>query len=254
MFRRAAKILLFFGALFALACSGEPAADAPPSKVVLWAWERPEELRFADPSKFSVAFLAQTLELRENEVVFIPRRQPLDVSPRTHLIAVTRIETTRDPAKRATLSVEQIRTVVERLKGTVQLPSVSELQIDFDATSSEREFYKGLLKELRETIPVSVPISITALASWCMNDRWLQDLPVNDAIPMLFDIGPEEKAVREFLVSGNDWQEPKCRSSYGLSVNSPKIEGLKNGRTVYFFKSSAWRENDIGNLKGLYEN
>jgi hypothetical protein len=221
---------------------------------MLWAWERPEDLRFADPSQFSVAFLAQTLELKENEVVFIPRRQPLEVMPGTRLIAVTRIETTRAPAKQATLSVEQIRRVVERIKTTVQLPNVSELQIDFDATSSEREFYKGLLKELRETIPANAPISITALASWCMNDRWINDLPIDDAIPMLFDIGPEERTVREFLVSGNDWQEPKCRSSYGLSVNTPKIEGLKKGRKVYFFKSSAWRENDIGNLKGFYEN
>lgn len=254
MYRRAAKILFIFGPAFLIACSSNSTADSPASKVVLWAWERPEELRFADPSQFSVAFLAQTLELKENEVVFIPRRQPLDVSPGTRLIAVTRIETTRDPAKRAALSVEQIRTVVERLRTTVQLPNVSGLQIDFDATSSEREFYKGLIKDLRETIPADVPISITALASWCMNDRWINDLPIDDAIPMLFDIGPEEKAVREFLVSGNDWQEPKCRSSYGLSVNSPKIEGLKKGRTVYFFKSSAWRDNDIGNLRGLYEN
>lgn len=253
MLRWSAKILLLCFVAVLVSCSEDPNASTSGGRTVVWAWERPEDLRFPDASKFSVAFLSQTLELTGNEVVFIPRRQPLDVAPGTRLIAVTRIETTRDPAKRATLSVEQLRNVVERLETSAKLPSVSELQIDFDATASEREFYKDLLKEARDTLPANVPISMTALVSWCMNDRWLADLPVADAIPMLFDIGSEEKAVRQFLASGNDWQEPKCRASYGLSINTPRIDGLKRGRTAYFFKSSAWRKDDIDNLREFYE-
>ncbi len=44
---------------------------------ILWAWERPEDLRFIDTNKFGVAFLAQTLLLENDKVVFQPRRQVL---------------------------------------------------------------------------------------------------------------------------------------------------------------------------------
>lgn len=35
--------------------------DLPP--VILWAWERPEDLEFLNSQRFGVAFLAQTLTL-----------------------------------------------------------------------------------------------------------------------------------------------------------------------------------------------
>src|SRR3982750_598009 len=52
---------------------------------ILWAWERAEDLEFLDPNQFAVAFLAQTLVLKNDEVVFRPRRQPLKVGPKVRL-------------------------------------------------------------------------------------------------------------------------------------------------------------------------
>ena len=63
---------------------------------IIWAWERPEDLRFLDPNKFGVAFLAQTVFLENDTVAPKRRRHPLDVSPGTYMIAVTRIETNKD--------------------------------------------------------------------------------------------------------------------------------------------------------------
>src|SRR4051794_13626594 len=40
-------------------------SEQMPQKV-LWAWERPEDLRFADPKEFAVAFLAQTIFLQND--------------------------------------------------------------------------------------------------------------------------------------------------------------------------------------------
>ena len=76
-------------------------------KVILWAWERPEDLQFLDPERFGVAFLAQTLELQGDEVVFRPRRQPLKVGPEIKLIAVTRIESRKTTGKPASLNSDQ---------------------------------------------------------------------------------------------------------------------------------------------------
>ena len=38
-------------------------------------------------------------------------------------------------------------------------------------------------------MPDNVPLSMTALASFCVGDRWLQDLPVDEAIPMIYQDG-----------------------------------------------------------------
>src|SRR4030088_1321214 len=63
--------------------------------LVLWAWERPVDLRFINPRETGVAFLARTIHLRANEVVIRPRLQPLDLPEGTKVIAVARVETDR---------------------------------------------------------------------------------------------------------------------------------------------------------------
>jgi len=62
---------------------------------IVWAWERPEDLRFLEAKKFGVAFLAQTLFVTGDGIDPKPRRQPLQVNPGTYMIAVTRIETNK---------------------------------------------------------------------------------------------------------------------------------------------------------------
>lgn len=67
-------------------------------KIILWAWERPEELRFIDPREVGVAFLARTIFLKGETIIVRPRLQPLSVPDQTALMAVVRIESDRfDP-------------------------------------------------------------------------------------------------------------------------------------------------------------
>src|SRR6266478_5531390 len=127
--------------------------------VVLWAWERPENLEFLDPHRYSIAFLAQTLVLTANEVSFNPRRQPLKVSPGTKLIAVTRIESQKTTGQRSGLTDPQREELVDLILKTLDLANVSAIQIDYDAAQSERKFYRSLLQELRRKIPDDVPLS-----------------------------------------------------------------------------------------------
>src|SRR5262249_45431105 len=145
--------------------------------VILWAWERPEELEFLDPRKFGVAFLAQTLVLKADDVVYSPRRQPLKVKPQTKLIAVTRIESQKITGQRAALSATQMERLLALVLKTRELENVTAIQIDFDAAKSERDFYTQLLGELRKRLPANTGLSMTALASFCIGDRWLDQLP-----------------------------------------------------------------------------
>jgi hypothetical protein len=224
-------------------------AEMPPK--ILWAWERAEDLRFLDPQKFGVAFLSQTLVLEKDEVIFNPRRQPLQLPPNIYLIAVTRIETGKDKSNRPALSDEQKKKIVNLIKKTLELPNVKAVQTDFDVVVSERDFYRGLINELKNQMPEKTPLTITSLASWCVGDSWFNDFPVDEAVPMAFEMGADDKSIRDFLSKENDWREPLCRGSYGISIDDPLNVKLKPERRIYYFKSRAWQKSDLEKLENL---
>lgn len=216
---------------------------------ILWAWERPEDLRFLDPKEFGVAFLAQTIFLEKDNVTPKQRRQPLEVSSETYMIAVTRIETNKDGTKRPTFSPEMANKAAALIKNTLDLPDVKAVQIDFDAVVSERGFYRSMMNELRKQTPEGVTLTMTSLASWCTGDAWFNDFPVDEAVPMAFQMGADEEKIRTFLRNGNDWTEPLCRGSYGISVDDPLNIELKPNRRIYYFKNSAWNKADVEKLR-----
>jgi hypothetical protein len=215
-----------------------------PTKI-LWAWERPEDLEFLDPKKFGVAFLAQTLELKGERVIFNPRRQPLKVSPETKLIAVTRIESAKRSDNPA-LSDVQREAAIKFVMKTLELKNISAIQIDFDAAVSERDFYRRFLTDLRSQMPAEIPLSITALASFCVGDLWFADLPVAEAVPMIFRMGADTANIRSYLAAGNDFREPLCRQSYGIATDEPIKNSFDKTRRVYLFKvGGSWTEKDL---------
>src|SRR5579884_2097798 len=69
-------------------------ADPLPAlpRVMLWAWERPEDLRFIKPGSAGIAFLARTVWMDGDNVSARPRLQPLRYTPDTLLMAVVRLE------------------------------------------------------------------------------------------------------------------------------------------------------------------
>lgn len=214
-------------------------------RVVLWAWERPENLKTVDPNRFAVAFLAQTLALKNDEVILNPRLQPLDVSPETKLMAVTRIESQKTTGQYASLSDAQRHKAVALILRTMQLHNVLAIQIDFDATSSERDFYRALLHDVRAKLPDNLALSMTALASFCVGDRWLSDLPVDEAVPMIFRMGADDRTIKNLLSSGEDFREPLCQKSYGIAVDEPLDIQFKPDRRVYVFNDRSWKPSDI---------
>lgn len=214
-------------------------------QTVLWVWERPEDLEFLDPHQFAIAFLAQTLVMKGDEVVFKPRHQSLKVHPDAKLIAVTRIESQKTTGIPTALSQSQREKLVNLVLKTQELKNVSAIQIDFDAKTSEREFYRSLLHDLRQRLPDNIPLSMTALASFCVGDRWLDDLPVDEAIPMIFRMGADDRTIKSYLASGKDFQEPICRRSYGVAVDEPVQTNFDRSRRRYIFNVRPWTQDDL---------
>ena len=225
-----------------------PEFDALPP-IILWAWERPENLEFIDPKRFGVAFLAQTIVLRGDDVRVNLRHQPLIVTSETKLIAVTRIEAEKTSGLRPTLTDGQRDRVASLILKTLELGNVRAIQIDFDPVRSERHFYRSLLHRVRENLSQNVPLSMTALASFCVGDRWLDDLPIDEAIPMIFRMGSDNDKIRNFLASGHDFREPVCRKSYGLALDEPLHATLEPSRRLYLFNSTSWKPQDLSQFQ-----
>ncbi len=220
--------------------------DFPP--LILWACERPEDLRFLDGRNVGVAFLAQTLRLNGDGLVYLPRRQALKVPPSTPLIAVTRIE--NDGALPAALSPAQNQQLVAAVLKTLALKNVTAVQIDYDAKVSERVFYRQLLTDLRRQLPKDMPLSMTALASFCVGDTWINGLPVDEAVPMVFRMGADTRKVRQYLKSGHDFALPLCRRSVGIATDELLPDGVADNRRVYAFKGvkGVWLAKDMEGL------
>ena len=89
---------------------------------------------------------------------------------------------------------------------------------------------------------------MTALASFCVGDRWLSDLPVDEAVPMIFRMGADDRSIKNLLSSGEDFREPLCQKSYGIAVDEPLDIQFKPGRRVYVFNDRSWKPGDMTSL------
>jgi hypothetical protein len=251
--------------------------------VFFWAWERPEDFRFLMPGAAGVAFLAKTIYLQApsrgalGSFLVRPRLQPLRITAGVPLTAVVRIENPRGAvvwergeSKPAYSAISYSRIERDRLAEEIAdlqaIHGVSAIQSDFDAPASAHEFYAQLLEEVRPKLPPMVPLSITALASWCIGDRWLEKLPrgtIDEAVPMLFRMGPEAADVARFLDSGARFPVASCRGSLGLSTDEPLFRRIFGGtplagavglgdRRIYVFAPHSWSESDVEPiLKGV---
>ncbi len=165
-------------------------------------------------------------------------------------IAVVRVES----APGAVEGGESAAAVAGAIVGAVSGggAKVAALQVDFDARRSEREWYADVLLRVRARMPAGMPLSMTALASWCSYDgEWMRGLPVDEAVPMLFRMEPDRRrveaagglaaveAVREFAI-----REPLCAGSVGISTREAWPRGLA-GRRVYVFADRGWARDGL---------
>jgi hypothetical protein len=229
MMRGPAKAFLAAAAL--LLCSVAPHEPRIPGpKLILWAWERPEDLRFINPGTTGIAYLAATVRFQpDGSFTVRPRLQPLSAPPRASRTAVVRIET---PARYVFPDASLLAETIAKIGANSRITA---LQIDYDARASERPFYRSLLRDLRAASPI--PLGITALASWCDSDAWFAGEPIAEAIPMFFRMGPSES--KEMKV-----RAAACRASVGLSTDEIWPSRLSPGVRVYVFSPQAWTRAD----------
>lgn len=205
----------------------------------LWVWERPEDLSRIDPATTAIAFLDQTVRIG-GTISSIPRRQPMSYPASVVRIAVVRIEVEPGADLKSDGGLAMARETASLILDSVARPGIAALQIDFDATRSQRAFYTTLLNNLRARMPAALPLSITALASWCSSDDWIGGLPVDEAVPMFFRMEPDRRRAPadrpEFQI-----REPLCSASVGVSTHERWPSDVA-GKRIYIFADRGWRQ------------
>lgn len=243
-----------FHRIFAPVTVNSATAHSP--SINLWAWERDEDLSFIDPSKVSVSYFAGMVYVRGSSIEVRPRTQKLKLPVGVHCAPVFRIETLRGEAAPGSVSTSDGRrpefaaaeyvakSIVNAMK---KLPPSDTVQIDFDALEDERPFYRTLLQKLRQELPSGTRISMTALGSWLLSDKWLKDGDADEVIAMMFSIGADRKNVLERLQRQNLDSGTNAKMSLGISANerlTNKLlfaEGLQNRfDKIYIFNSRPW--------------
>ena len=207
-------------------------------RVTLWAWERREDLRGIDVSRVAVAVLDRTVTIGLT-VGSEPRRNPVVLPEGVTQIGVVRIEAGRDAVLNAANRDAAVAAILMTAREPGRNRQIAALQIDFDATRSQRAFYRSLLEELRGRMPAGLPLSVTALASWCSRDRWLGETPIDEAVPMMFRMEPDR---RRGPADAEDFRigEPLCQGAVGISTTEAWPEDVA-GRRVYVFSDNGWR-------------
>ncbi len=219
-----------------LACAALAAipARARPARIV-WAWERPEALDTLPPD-VGIAAVTGFVRLRGDAIVVRRgRRFPLLAAPgRPPPIAVVHIEVDQSrPLDWSPALAEQVvGAALAFARGAAQV------QVDMEVRTSQRGALLDVLRGVRAGLPAGATLSMTALASWCESETWLNAAPVDEIVPMLFRMGPRGDRLRGKLAAGGDFNDPRCRDALGIATDTPAV--VPPGRRVYIFNPRSW--------------
>ena len=209
-------------------------AEAQPARVI-WAWERPEILGTLPPD-VGIAAVTGFIRLRGDTIVVRRgRRFPLMMAPgRPPPIAVVHIELdqTRPLEWSPALADQVVGAALAFTRGAAQV------QVDMEVRTSQRGTLLDVLRGVRAGLPAGTTLSMTALASWCENESWLDAAPVDEIVPMLFRMGSGGHKLRAKLAAGGDFTLRRCRTALGIATDTPAV--VPPGRRVYIFNPRPW--------------
>lgn len=217
------------------------AAPPKPTRLVVWAWERPEDLRFAPPG-VEIAVQTGFIRLSGPRVEIRGRRFPLYAAPAQVTTAVVHVEI--DPRRPLVWTAESEAEVAAAVLDLAGAPWVKRVQVDFEVRRSERSVLLGVLRAVSAELPPGIALSMTALASWCETEDWLDQAPAQEVVPMLFRMGRAGERLKAKLARGGDFANPRCRTALALSTDTP-LERIPPGRRVYLFNPRSWTAADF---------
>jgi len=244
-------VVLLFG-LSGLLIAAPPCRAGSPSgerRLVVWAWERPEDLRFLPPD-VEIAALSGFIDLRGDRMVARGRRFPLFAAPKQVSTSVVHVQVNRSERLAWTPQLRE-ETAAAVIALANHIPA-RRIQIDFEARPSERQALFDLVGDVKRRLSPGVELSVTALASWCQTEDWTSLMGADEIVPMLFRMGPWGASIRTTLASGGDFSQADCRRALAISTDSP-ITSAPVARRIYLFNPKSWTRQDFERIRGEVE-
>lgn len=251
-----ASAALFTGALLPrFAPSPAPAAEpGSASKVAVaaslasgaaWIWPNsngPRGERDGVPPYRDAAVLVESMVLRAGGIERAGRTRPLVLPAGVRLLPVVHVEAAEgSPADFTPAQLEAVVAAVRRHAGTAAA-GAGVLQLDFEAPARTRDAYIQLVAAVREALPAGVRLSVTVLAHWCTQGDWLDRLPVDEIVPMLYRLGPHADDWRRRFEQADASLARRCRGpALGFATNdTPPPSLLARTARPYWFDEAAW--------------
>ncbi|MBX9697189.1 MAG: hypothetical protein K2X53_03795 [Alphaproteobacteria bacterium] len=211
----------------------------------IWTWDRFDDLSFMEGQQGKIAALIATFRVSASGRVITELRHHDFLRPHSvSLITVFRLEI----APTTIVRDESINQIVASIQGLSSRGE--EIQIDFDATKSQRPLYKKLLLKLRDS--TDKRLSMTALASWCTHDPWLDSLPIEYAVPMMYTLGRDQLQMHHYLRANKHWGVRACKGYVGLSLNDLSLlenPSIMSTHKVFLFNNHAWSQEDFKRIQ-----
>ncbi|HWW04526.1 hypothetical protein [Collimonas sp.] len=258
-----------------LSATSRQAALAALPPLMLWVGERPDDVRSwivgssrqaklnsaADnptpaiqEQRIGIAVLDTTILLRDGSANVRRRQQALRLPPAWYahsglrqkipLLTIVHVDMADDAHKPA-LNEKQKRIIVNAVTAAATRSPSQVVQLDFEVMHSQKPFLADVVKRSRDALPANVALSITALASWCVGDAWLTDLPADEIVPMAFRMNGDAQRMREVLDQDGRFPRPECQPSLGLSLDEQPWPGKLRSQRLYLYNGNAWSATPI---------
>lgn len=239
-----------------LATTVMAASKQAPPRLMLWSWYQEDDFRKLLDRDTGVAYRGLSLQFDgQNDVSADPRMVPVRIAPETYQMLVIRFDYRADTRPAVAFSAQQRQLAVKMIAEMMALAKPRALQIDFDAPQSARPFYRHLLTDIRGVIGPDIFLSMTALVSWCDSSQsWMAGLPVDEIVPMAFNMGQATGVVLTMLRSGGQLAFGGCRGSLGVewfrqptAIETPVPR--KEQRAYVFFGFDKWSASDVQRVR-----
>ena len=194
---------------------------------VAWIWPNsngPKPVRSEAASYREAAVLVESLVLRARSVEHGGRTQSLALPDGVHVVPVVHVEAAEDaPDDITPTQREAIVAAVRRQAGTAApRAGAGLLQLDFEAPARQREAYRTLVAAIRAALPADMRLSVTVLAHWCTQGDWLDHLPVDGVVPLLYRLGSHAGDWRRRFAQDDASLARRCRGpALGFATNDP---------------------------------
>lgn len=204
---------------------------------IAWVWPASDAPAAADYQ--TVAVLLDTLLLKGEGATRQPRRRALALwDARVQVIPVVHVQAL--PNSPDEFTEVQRKAMLAALDRAVAGATAGWVQLDFEAPSRQREAYLALVKAARQRLPASVRLSVTALASWCLQGAWLDRLAADEIVPMWYRMG-------EPVAQDHPALHARCRGpAAGFSVQTPPKQAVADRFTRRFwFNERNWTADPV---------